>query len=236
MIPPLRKVAFRCSGLRHKIDCLALAGGEVEPVFRSTIAFRRYVDGLRETICTDFERPVAVGFTEIQIQIGGMQRLFPAEREIEGVGNDEPGCDITKPGDRDIMGWRAETIGIGRIEKAPNKSVAAIIWLCRGEIVSGRLVCTTGCMPSRRQVSSSMASKPLPVSLMRWMSSPLVPSSERLSWMGRNALFSACQTDLGRPVASMIPSQRRERDPAGSRPAHPGKRNRCAAIRRRSFP
>ncbi|MOA04116.1 hypothetical protein D3C78_1236540 [compost metagenome] len=75
------------------------------------------MDGLRQPVRADFKRPVAARFAERDLKVRGMQRLFTAEREMERVGDDMSCRNVAKPGDRYIMGRRAETIGIGRIEK-----------------------------------------------------------------------------------------------------------------------
>lgn len=90
----------------------------MEPAFAGAVALCHDMDRLRQPVRADFEGPVAVCFADCDLKVCGMQRLFPAERKMEGVGDDMPGRNIPKAGDRHIVGWRAETIGIGRIEKS----------------------------------------------------------------------------------------------------------------------
>lgn len=97
------------------------------------------MDGLRQSVRADFKGPVAVCFADCDLKVCGMQRLFRPSGKMEGVGDDMPGRYVSKAGDRYIVGWRAEAIGIGRIEKSAEQIGCGNVWLSRGTSVSGRL-------------------------------------------------------------------------------------------------
>ena len=79
------------------------------------------MDRLRQTVSADLKRPDIVVLADGDLEVCRVQRLFPAERKMECISNDLSGRNVAKPGHRDIMGRRAETVSVGRIEKRPEQ-------------------------------------------------------------------------------------------------------------------